>query len=114
MTPDPYSRTLAAVTILKDNGTKVDIADLLIRVGLADRYYGGTKERTFMKNAPLDDAAKPAVQSTEPVEAPAQRASRQRKMPEVKEATHAATPATPATAESSDRPMKKTRRSKGN
>ena len=55
MKADPYGRTLAAVAFIKEDGTKVDIADLLIGKGLADRYYGGTKQRSFMKDAPTED-----------------------------------------------------------
>lgn len=52
MVADPYGRDLGAVTILlQRNGdavTEIDIATLLVDAKLADRYYGGTKQRTFM------------------------------------------------------------------
>lgn len=110
MTPDPYSRTLAAVAIMKEDGTKVDIATLLIDAGLADRYYGGTKERSFMKNAPVEEAvskepSEMTNQTSEPVveTVNVQRTSRKRKVPESKEIIQETT---------SERPIKKTRKTK--
>lgn len=52
MVSDPYGRDLGAVKILNascDESSGIDIASLLVDGGLADRYYGGTKQRNFMK-----------------------------------------------------------------
>lgn len=117
MKADPYGRALAAVSILKEDGTKVDIADLLIDKGLADRYYGGTKERSFMKDAPTEPeqvqvtTKTPEVPPLQETCGPAEtepekktRASRKRKMPVID--------ANAATSETfSERPIKKTRKS---
>lgn len=45
---DPYARTIGRVTKY-DSEDKESLSDMLIRRKLCDRYDGGKKERTFMK-----------------------------------------------------------------
>ena len=54
---EKYKRELAKISIVKDKNDEKgrDIAEILIEAGLADPYEGGTKVRSFMKNAPKDD-----------------------------------------------------------
>lgn len=56
MCADPYGRDLGSVQILEPESntmTGVDIATLLVNAKLADHYYGGTKQRTFMQDQPI-------------------------------------------------------------
>lgn len=54
---EKYKRELAQVMVVKDKDDEKgsDLAKLLIDAGLADPYGGGTKVRSFMKNAPKND-----------------------------------------------------------
>lgn len=47
---DPYKRELGSVSIVKSSKqeTPINIANLLIDIGIADKYEGGKKTRSFM------------------------------------------------------------------
>ena len=65
MVADPYGRDLGAVKILNEKN-EIDIANLLVDAKLADRYYGGTKLRTFMQGQPTTTGTTPKCASSAP------------------------------------------------